>query len=60
MTISEVKLNEGKVNKDGNGDTWIVNKGQLVSIVDKYVKICDVYSLKELMGMKFEEIKGWM
>ena len=60
MTISEVKLNEGKVYKDGNGDTWIVNKGQLVSIVDKYVKICDVYSLKELMGMKFEEIKGWM
>ena len=60
MTISEMKLNEGKVYKDGNGDTWVVNKGQLVSMVNRYVKICDVYSLKELMGMKFEEIKGWM
>ena len=50
MTISEVQLNEGKVYKDVNGDTWIVNKGQLVSIVDKSVKICDVY----------EEVKGWM
>ncbi len=58
MTISEVKFNEGKVYKDGNGDTWVVNKGQLVSMVNRYVKICDVYSLKELMRMKFEEIKG--
>lgn len=35
MTISEVQFNEGKVYKDVNGSTWIVNKGQLVSIVDK-------------------------
>ena len=59
VTISEVQLNEGRVYKDVNGDTWIVNKGQLVSIVDKSVRICDVYSLKEVMRIKFEEVKGW-
>ena len=60
MTISEVKLNEGMVYKDENGDTWIVENGQLVSIGDKNVRICDVYSLKEVMRLKFEEAKGWM
>ena len=60
MTISEIKLNEGEVYKDGNGYTWIVENGQLVSIGDKKVRICDAYSLKEVMRLKFEEVNRWM